>query len=179
METFFFVGFEGSGKKTMASLLSSRKNIQHIDIEKLIEQDEKTSSFNIQKFKGNDYYNTKVKNILTDIPFADNTVSTTTFLVSDEENRNLMLKKGRVVYLKASANTIVDHLKDNIENVPLLKDNFNEEYIQKLIDQLDDEYRRSASYTIDVDDKNINEVFNEVLFYHNTVNMLNCHIHIK
>ncbi|MCQ2609784.1 MAG: hypothetical protein MJ151_03210 [Lachnospiraceae bacterium] len=48
METFFFVGFEGSGKKTIASLLASRKNIQYIDIEKLIEHDEKTSIYNIE-----------------------------------------------------------------------------------------------------------------------------------
>lgn len=179
METFFFVGFEGSGKKTIASLLSSRKNVQHIDIEKLIEQDEKTSSYNIQKIKGNEYYNNKINKLINDIPVADNIVSTTTFTATNENNRELMLKKGKVIYLKANAKTIIDHTKNSIDNYPLLKDNFDEAHIDNMIQQLDNQYRASANYVIQIDNKNINEVLNEVLYYHYTVNMLNCHIHIK
>ncbi|MCQ2610001.1 MAG: hypothetical protein MJ151_04350, partial [Lachnospiraceae bacterium] len=112
-------------------------------------------------------------------PKADTAVSTTTFTSSNEENRNLMLKKGKVVYLKSNGKTIMDHLKDNYKDNALLKDNFSEEKIQRMIDDLDDNYTKSSNHTITIDNKNVHEVFNEVLFYHNTVNMLNCHIHIK
>ena len=68
-----------------------------------------------------------------------------------------MKKSGKVVYLKASADTIFEHVRYS-HNRPLLEGNMNAYYIEKLLTKRLPFYEKAADAVIDTDGKNIKEI---------------------
>ena len=78
-----------------------------------------------------------------------------------EENRVLMKKLGKVVYLRAKPETIYGRLKDDTTR-PLLQGEDPQGKIKAMIAQRGPVYETAADYVIDVDEKDFEEIQSEI-----------------
>ena len=99
--------------------------------------------------------------------------------VNDEENLEIIKRTGRVIYLKAKPETIYNNIKEEYYLTPYFNNDFSVFTIEKQLNELESSYNYAMNYTIDVDNKTINDVFKETLAVYNYINKVKCHIFIK
>ena len=100
-------------------------------------------------------------------------------LPKDEENRKIIKRSGKVIYLRATVDTIYKNLHDSYSKRPYLKNNFSVFTIEKKLEEMKPYYEELANYIIDVDDKAVDKIFKEALAIYNYDNKIKYHIYIK
>jgi shikimate kinase len=86
--------------------------------------------------------------------------------VLDPENRETIQQMGRIIWLKANIQTIMDRMKSDPQNQdkrPALSDKGWETEIEDLLIQRSPVYRQLANFYIDTEGKTVEEVTVEVL----------------
>ena len=179
METIYLVGYHGVGKTMVGKLIASRKELKFVDTDSFIEQMENKSREEIIESSSIDHYNSLGRYVLKNSVGQGNIVSIATDIPRDEENRRLIKTSGRVIYLRADAETICENLKDDYKSISELKSNFSVFTVEKKIKELEPYYNLLANYIIDIDNKKINDIFKEALAIYNYANKVKCHIYIK
>lgn len=179
METIYLTGYHGVGKSLIGKLIASRKELKYIDTDLFIKEKENKSIEEIISTKGIDYYNNLGKDILKNNIEQGMIVSISSDMPRDDENRSLVKKSGRVIYLRAKAETICENLKTDYILRPELKNNFSVFTVEKNMNEMKPYYEELANYIIDIDNKKINAVFREALATYNYANKVKCHIFIK
>ena len=179
METIYLVGYHGVGKTMVGKLIASRKELKFVDTDSFIEQMENKSREEIIESSSIEHYNSLGRYVLKNSVGQGNIVSIATDIPRDEENRRLIKTSGRVIYLRADAETICENLKDDYKSIPELKSNFSVFTVGKRIKELEPYYNLLANYIIDIDNKKINDIFKEALAIYNYANKVKCHIYIK
>lgn len=179
METIFLTGFSGVGKTMMGRLLASRKDLVYLDIDEAIEKKENKKIKDIFSENGEDYFRRLEKNILFEEVKQGMVVSLGGGTIVDDESRYFVKSKGRVIYLKANAQTIFKNLENEYIERPLLKENFSVFSIEKLLNERRAFYEEAANFTIEVDNRNLDSIFKELLAIYNYINKVKCHIYIK
>lgn len=179
METIYLAGYHGVGKSIVGKLIASRKELKFIDTDLLISEKENSSLEEIINSKGIDYYNNLSKYILKNNIEQGMIVSISSDMPRDDENRKLIKTSGRVIYLRAKAETICENLKTDYTLRPELKNNFSVFTVEKKMEEMKPYYEELANYIIDIDNKKINTVFREALAIYNYANKVKCHIYIK
>ena len=178
METIYLTGFHGVGKTIVGKLIASRKDLKFVDTDLIIEEKEAKNKYEVINSKGIDYFCNLEKSILKNDIKQGMIVSLSSDGTRDEESRKLIKTSGRVIYLRAKADTVLERLKkdglyiDNSNNLSVLS-------IEKKIDEMKPYYEELANYIIDVDNKKLNSVFMEALAIYNYANKVKCHIYIK
>lgn len=179
METIYITGFSGTGKSMIGKLVASRKELKLLDTNQKIEEKENKGIEEIFNTDGEEHYRNLEKYVLKNDVEQGMIVSVGTYIPKDFDNRVQIKQTGRVIYLRAKADTICKNLKeDNIKD-PLIKTNFSIFTIEKKMNEMAPYYEELANYIIDIDGKKINEVFKEALAVYNYCNKLKCHIYIK
>ncbi len=126
-KTIFLTGPMGSGKTTLAKIISEKYGPSCIDLDKLIEEKSQKNISQIfiedgeQAFRSMEYET--LKEILEKQEFDLISLGGGTL-----ENRDLLDQikiNGTLVYLKTSMKTLLKRLSNNIQNRPLLKDSEN------------------------------------------------------
>ena len=111
----FLTGYMGSGKSTIGLMLSKQLSMRFIDLDTEIEESEKMLVSEVFEIKGENYFRTKESNLLKEI--IQNPDSAIIALgggcVSDQNNLNLILNDGLLIYLKTSVSTIVKRIKND------------------------------------------------------------------
>ncbi|WP_082233853.1 shikimate kinase [Halobacillus massiliensis] len=154
----YLIGYMGSGKSTVASVLSRKLNYEYIEMDQQIEQKEGLSIPEIFQKYGEAYFRKAESELLQSIS-GDVIVSTGGGIVLSDENRK-WLKGNTVVYLDASFETIDERLSGDMSR-PLWsgqKNENNKRYEERL-----PLYQSSASCTVKVDGKEPEEIADEVL----------------
>ncbi|MFG6148537.1 shikimate kinase [Halobacillus sp. B23F22_1] len=154
----FLIGYMGSGKSTVASELSDKLNIPYIEMDETIEQQQEMSIPQIFNKYGEAYFRKLETDLLKSLQ-APVIVSTGGGVILAPENQEL-LKKGTVIFLDASFETIDGRLS-NDQARPLWTNN-REENRQRYEKRLP-VYRSLASHVIQVDHKETPVIANEVL----------------
>ena len=178
METIYLAGYHGTGKTIVGKLIASRKDLKFIDTDLMIEEKEGKTKYEVISSNGIDYFCNLEKSILKNDVKQGMIVSLSSDGARDEENRRIIKTSGRVIYLRAKADTVMERLKkdgvsiDNSNNMSVLS-------IEKKMDEIKPYYEELANYIIDVDDKKLNSVFMEALAIYNYANKVKCHIFIK
>ncbi|MEO0293266.1 MAG: 3-dehydroquinate synthase [candidate division WOR-3 bacterium] len=126
------IGFMGSGKDSVGKELSKRTNLCFFSMDDYITFKEKRSINRIFEESGEKYFRKIEKQTLQEIKNIKNTViATGGGVVKDKENRELLSKIGKVVYLYATLPAIKERLK-NDETRPLIK---NKDNIEKIYNE--------------------------------------------
>jgi shikimate kinase len=103
----FLTGFMGAGKSTVGRLLAKRIGYRFIDLDQMIVQKEGRAIQEIFAAHGEGYFRECETAVLVEQAEADRTVfATGGGIVGRIENRALLKKYGRVVYLRASWPTL-------------------------------------------------------------------------
>lgn len=162
MKTIVLIGMMGSGKTTIGKLLGEKLTLRSIDIDVIIEQNEKKTVSEIFQNEGEKYFRNiereTIKKIFTN---KDLIISLGGGAFEDQLTQELLLKNSTVIYLKTSPNVILERIKNNT-NRPLLKNQMTVEKIQSIILQRQKNYEL-ANITILTDNKNTDKIVEEIL----------------
>lgn len=156
------IGFMGTGKTTIAKLLSRVFDLKVIEMDGLIVERQGMSISEIFEKHGEEYFRDLETNLLKELQKDNNLViSCGGGTPLREVNVKEMKKIGKVVLLNASAETIFARVKDNHDR-PLLENNMNVEFIEGMLSKRRDKYLAAADIIIDTDGKSKDEIAMEV-----------------
>lgn len=162
MKTIVLIGMMGSGKTTIGKLLGEKLTLRSIDIDVIIEQNEKRTVSEIFQNEGEKYFrNIERETIRKNFTNKDLIISLGGGAFEDQLTQELLLKNSTVIYLKTSPNVILERIKNNT-NRPLLKNQMTVEKIQSIILQRQKNYEL-ANITILTDNKNTDKIVEEIL----------------
>ena len=162
MESIYLVGFMGAGKTTVSSILSEKLGLEVIDTDHVIETKlEKTVSEIFEEY-GEDYFRQLEHLVVKGVVKENRIITTGGGAVLREDSRNILKKKKNVIYLKASATTILERLRDDTTR-PLLQTENKLEKIEALLQQRDALYKEVATYTVDTDGLTLEQVAREIV----------------
>lgn len=160
------LGYMGSGKSTIGKLLSKKLNLPFYDLDSLIEEKIKLRISEIFKNKGEVYFRKIENEVLKDILNEKNDMvlalggGTPCYF----DNMDL-LSKCFTIYIKASATKLISHLKDELNQRPLLKDKTQEELVEFINKHLFERnvYYHQAHHVVAIDNKTKEEVLDEIM----------------
>ena len=162
-KNIILIGFMGSGKTSVGIKLSYRMRIPVEDTDKYIEQKEGRSISSIFAKDGEGYFRTLETKILEE--FRDKSY---TRIISvgggtpvSMVNRELLKRCGTVVYLRVRPETVYERLKNDTSR-PLLQCANPLEKIRSLMAERREAYEETADIIIDVDDKSMEEILEEL-----------------
>jgi len=158
------IGFMGVGKGTIARGLVKKSSMFAIDTDDLIESMENRKIKKIFELEGEPYFrNLEKKTALWLEENVSNTIISTGGGFYKQENINNI---GKVVYLKSSFQGILDRInacenaQKKLKKRPLLQ---NLEEATKLYNSRVSDYERASDIVIDVENKDLENIVNEIL----------------
>ena len=129
----FIIGMMGSGKSTIAPLLSDKLKIPYIDIDQDLEEILNCNIVDIFKQYSEERFRIlESRYFLEHIKNSSTIYSTGGGIVIDKQNRNALKKTGFTVFLKASIQTLYNRINNDTKKRPLLK---NKLLLEKLLNQ--------------------------------------------
>ena len=163
MNNIILIGFMGSGKTTIGMKLAQKYQWTFLDTDQLVEKKENMKISTIFQNHGEAYFRDLETVCLKEL---DNGVEKQIISVGGglplrSENRELLKKIGKVIYLKAKAETIYSRLKYNTDR-PLLQGENPEEKIRTMLLDREKFYLEAADIIVEVDNQSYEEVVNAV-----------------
>ena len=160
----FIVGPMASGKSTLGKKLAQTLEIDFLDTDNEIEKRAGAEISWIFEVEGEEGFRERERKALQKSAEKDNVViSTGGGIVTIEENRDLMIAKGKVVYLKTPIEIQLKRT-ENDKKRPLLSQGSREQTLRALKKERDPQYEEIADITINQDQqKNRNAVIDEII----------------
>ena len=107
MMNIVLIGFMGSGKTTVGRALSAKSDMEFLDTDALIESKEDCKISTIFTEKGEAHFRALENAALKSLAVTkDKVISTGGGIVSSHNNRELLKKAGKVIYLRVSPEKI-------------------------------------------------------------------------
>lgn len=163
------LGYMGSGKSTIAKLLSKKLDIMNVDLDNYIEKKENKSISNIFQISGELFFRRIENKYLRDLLDSHNykiiSIGGGTPCYSD--NIELIIKSKCIIfYLRANVDTLADRLFNEKDKRPLISRIKSKKdlktFISKHLFERNQFYLKS-NFVIDVDKKTENEIINECI----------------
>ena len=159
----FLIGFMGAGKSTIARNLQKELGMELVEMDERIVKEQGMSINDIFKTKGEDGFRDIESQLVIDLGKQDKAiVSCGGGVVIRPENVKNMKKSGKIIYLTAKPETILDRVKDSTQR-PLLNGHMNVEYINELMSMRKDFYEEAADYKVATDGKNVSQICQEII----------------
>ncbi|WP_431165388.1 shikimate kinase [Tenacibaculum halocynthiae] len=163
-----FLGYMASGKSTIGKIVAKKYNLPFIDLDDYIEKKEKKTVSEIFQSKGEIYFRKKENEYLKELVEAeDNFVLSLGGGTPCYGNNMDLIKESKNTisfYLRASISTIINRLKSEKEQRPLVanlkNDDLNEFVAKHLFER--SYFYNQAKHSIAIDTKKIDEICNEI-----------------
>ena len=168
MKKVILIGYMAVGKTTIAQLISKRKGVKYVDLDKLIEEKTSLSIAELFKLKGEIYFRKIEHEIFRDIMTNnENLVISTGGGTPCYANNHLLLNAENCIsiYLRASLQVILQRLKSEKGTRPLVANQSEEglkEFVGKHLFERSYFYNQ-ATFTIDVDNKSPEVIADEII----------------
>lgn len=159
----YLVGYMACGKSTVASRLSEIFHIRKLEMDKVIEERAGMSIPEIFEAYGEERFRDMETEFLKDMIRDNIIISCGGGTPLREENRNLMKKKGMVIYLSVKPETVIQRLDIHQTDRPLLKGHVDVSYIEKMLEKRDPIYRSMADYVVTTDRREIDDICEEIV----------------
>ena len=158
MKTIVLIGYMGSGKSTIGEKTARSLGMEFLDTDVLIEQQEGMTISELFAQKGEAYFRQKETEVIKELKKEKKkmVLATGGGLPMKEENQVLLKELGRVVYLKASVDTLVERLKEDTTR-PLLKEGDLRKKIETMLEIRNPIYEKVADIVLETDTKSIYE----------------------
>lgn len=162
MKNIVLTGFMGTGKTEIGRILSKKLGAKLIDIDTEIEKRQKMTITEIFKQHGEQRFRDIESEVIKEIADAENAViSTGGGAVLRQENIDNLRKKGIIICLMASPETILKRTRHNKDR-PLLQVENPLQKIKELIEFRKPFYEK-ADLMVDTEGKNPLEVVEEII----------------
>ena len=164
MENIVLIGFMCSGKTTIGRILAKKINYTFIDTDHHISKNENLTVGEIFDTKGEEYFRKLETQTVKEFSksLKGTILSTGGGLPIREENVPFLKEIGRVIFLKASKETVISRLNPKVER-PLLLESNPEEKIENLLNQRNPIYEKVADIEIDTNNKSMESIVEEII----------------
>lgn len=162
-QNLILIGFMGSGKSSLGVKLSYRLRMPVEDTDKLIERREGRSVNEIFMDDGESYFRQLETDLLRELAAKNGAriYSTGGGMPVKEENRVLLKKLGKVIYLRVSPETVYERLKGDSAR-PLLQCGDPLKRIRELLEEREEAYAACADIIIDADEADMESVLKRI-----------------
>jgi len=161
MRNIYLVGFMATGKTSVGIVLSKTLLKEFLDMDDLIQKQEKMPIVDIFAKKGEAHFRKIEKEMVKEISTKeDMIVSCGGGVVMDTDNLSTLKNSGTVICLKASVDTILERSKGTKQR-PLLNVEDSKVRIMELLNKRDPFYNQ-AHHTIDTTDLSIDDIVNRI-----------------
>jgi len=156
------IGMMGAGKSTIGLQLAKLlTNFKLVDVDAEIEKNANMKISEIFSTFGEEYFRNLETDFLKNICKKDKQIiATGGGIFEKEENRKILKENGKVFYLKASAKTLFNRIKNQTHR-PLLKQGFCEDNIKNILEKRESNYSK-AHIIIDTENKPLYNIVNEI-----------------
>lgn len=147
------IGFMGAGKTTVGRILAGMMGIDFIDTDTEIQNKCNMTIPEMFDNYGESYFREAEKSLIQSLnPTVLTVISCGGGCVADSENLRKLKELGKIIYLRADADTIEARLSNDSVR-PLLMGNINErsEKIRKLLGKREDMYKAACDICVDTD----------------------------
>ena len=159
----FLIGFMGAGKSTIARVLQKELDMELIEMDERIVEEQGMSINEIFEKKGEDGFRDIESQLVTDIGESHNSiVSCGGGVVIRPQNVENMKKSGKIIFLTATPQTILERVKNGKER-PLLNGHMNVEYISELMEKRRQFYEDASDVKVATDNKTVGEICTEII----------------
>lgn len=164
------IGFMGSGKTTVGEVLAEQLSYGFLDTDQYIEEKEGTTIRNIFDQKGEVYFRNLETSTLQELVevTSEKIVSSGGGLPLRQKNADLLKKLGFVIYLRVSKNTVLERLQGD-DTRPLLQCANPAKKVEELLAYRDPIYQVGAHMVVDVDNKTVEEIAEEIIRNYQTM----------
>lgn len=157
------IGFMGTGKSTIAKVLSKRLNLKLIDTDKCIEENTEMTIPEIFERYGEKGFRDIEADIIKDLKDKkEKIISCGGGVCLRDENIKNLKENHKVILLEAGAEVILNRIKDD-SNRPILKGKTDIYSIEKIMNIRKPSYRNCADIIIDTDEKCVERVVDEII----------------
>lgn len=163
--TIYLIGFMGCGKSTIGKNLSQKMYLNFFDTDSLIQELENRTITEIFDQDGEAYFRRAEKKLIDHSDYLnDSIVACGGGLPVYNDMIHVLLNKGKVIYLKASVETLIERLRNEKENRPLIAQTEENEFKQSIEERLAlrEPIYNKANHIITVDNKSIEEIVEEI-----------------
>ena len=163
----FLVGPMGTGKSTTGRNLSEKLGLDFYDTDKLIEKVEGRKIKDIFEQDGEVYFRKKESEALRETKILKNVViATGGGIVEKEENRLLLKREDKVIFLDSSPERQYERTKDSKKR-PLLNDGDSLEILKNLYEKRLNFYEAVSKIKISMDNLNTEEILKKIINFLN------------
>lgn len=161
------VGFMGAGKTCVAEAYAKKHGLTMVDTDYLIREEAGTSISDIFAERGEETFRQMETEVLKKLVANRGSegermiLSVGGGLPLRKENRELLKKLGRVVYLRVTADTVLKRLKGDTTR-PLLQEDNVRERVEELIEKRNPIYEESSHQSVEVDGIDISQVVKKI-----------------
>lgn len=153
----------GSGKTTIANMLSDTLNIKALDSDEFIETRMQITINDIFNIHGESFFRKIEADIIKELSsYNSHIISTGGGVLENQDNFANLKLNGIIFYLKASAEVLYKRIKD-CDNRPLLKTDNPLQVLRDLLIKRELNYNK-ADFVIDTDEKTVDDVVKEIIF---------------
>lgn len=157
------IGFMGAGKSTIAGMMHEAFSMEVIEMDQVIVDQQGMSIPEIFEKYGEEYFRDLETNLLIDMQDRQNVIiSCGGGVALRERNVKEMKRNGKVVFLTASPETILERVKDDNDR-PLLNGHKNVEYISRMMETRRPKYEAAADFIISTDGKSSYDICREIV----------------
>lgn len=161
MKNIVLFGFMGSGKSTVAKSLSRKLKMPILEMDQIIEKEEKKSISHIFAEHGESYFRELEHKLVVRLCEQENNIiSTGGGVIKNEANVKLLKENGSTFSLIAKPETIYDRVKDSAHR-PLLITEDPLETITELMESRKEAYNQ-AEYVIETDNLTVEQVADKI-----------------
>ena len=161
--SIFLIGFMGAGKSTIARALQRELGFPLIEMDERIVKEQGMSINDIFAQYGEDHFRDIESQLIVDIGKEEpSIVSCGGGVVVRPQNTQNMKEIGRIVFLKATPETIYERVKNSTDR-PILNGHMNVEYIAELMEKRRALYEAAADITIQTDGKMREQICYEII----------------
>lgn len=159
----YMIGFMGVGKSSTSKELSKKLGVSEYDTDAMIVEHEGRSIAEIFAEDGEEYFRSIETSLLDNIArMSPCIISCGGGMVMRENNVTKMKENGKIILLRATPETIYEHVKDST-NRPLLNGNMNVPYIRKMMSEREPQYAAAADIVIRTEGLNPRQVADKIL----------------
>ena len=159
----FLIGFMGSGKSTIAKQLKKELDMELVEMDQRIVDEQGMSINDSFAQKGEEAFRDIESQLVVDLGNQEaSIISCGGGVVIRPQNVENMKKSGKIVFLTATPETILERVKGGTDR-PLLNGNMNVPYIKEMMDKRRDFYEGAADIKISTDNKSVKEISDEII----------------
>ena len=163
-KNIFLIGLMGTGKTTVGRQLARKLKMEFYDSDRVIEERTGADIPLIFEKEGEAGFRKREVAIIDELTQQKNIIlATGGGAILDNENRNHLINRGTVFYLKSNLKTLIQRTSKD-KNRPLLHaDEESDVILQKLLDERGPLYEETADHTIETANNSIHSVIQAII----------------